>query len=940
MLAAALLALPVCAAGQATDDDGLPTNWSEMSAQERREFMIRRNQSTERLERLRRQLEQRGMSASEIDEIMQRERERAQDRLDRLRRQQAGEAAQAASRQPRDDATGGDAPEGAGAAEGVRGAFGEAETIELAFAEAVSLDQLVDVISEALEINIFAAPGLENESVIIKAPIEIPKDELLKLLSVLLDDRGFVLQEGDDGLLRINRAGQMSIRVGEGPLSTTRVIPTPNLRPSGLQQMLQNVLTGGSNPSTPGGAGGQGVNITPLDELGVIVASGSATRLDNVQRLIDLLVEAAEDQRLHLLPVTNVAASFARERMIELQGQLVSAAGAAQAPQAPRPGADVRSASGSLSRLAERLYVHSGNSLLFRGTRAELSDVENLLRIVDQVSPLIAKRYQTGAVTEEVVRAAEALGLGASERIENVQNQGLRQQFGQQGRLPQTAEATGIGDSRFVVDSDNGTLIYFGTPEQHERVQELVQQFRRDMIDNGTQIRVYKLLYASADAPGGGGGGGATLGGGTDGEGRTGNVSVSVQPNERGVAEILQDLIQDPQEARVEGRFVSPTRQGGGVSAAEDAILAQQAAEFDGSPAADLLEDALGGTRLVATEENTVIVPDGARNQVIIKAPALAHRQFEAIIAQLDRRQPQVQVEVRIVSLTTNDGFDWSTAYDFNVGDFNLSGLFGAAAGTDDIVDTIQVPAPTPGLTLGLINSDYVPFAINTLETLGDTEVTSTPSVLTNDNATASFVSEQEVPFAETTVNANTQTTSQGGVSTAGTILDVTPRISGAGEVTLALNIELSDFLDAPTGNLAPPAQRDQFTSQVTLPTNSTIVIGGFRLRRRDRTEAGIPLLMDIPLLGNLFKDVSTSTSDRTIFLFITPRIIEETDNVSLRLLSEGPLKVAGYDDGMPTYEPRLIPVRDRSADLDRALERLRLDVDDDAVGPSQEEPM
>jgi len=928
----ALTAAPEAMAQSETDAE----RFRDMSPEERRAFVAER-QREERLRRYREQLERRGsLSESEIEELLEQERQRLDRQAEMAARIQGGAAPETVGRDDPDRLGAEPQPidaeqpaPGGETAPGVEGALAGGEPIRLAFPDEVSLARVVDVVSEGLGVNIIAAPGLENETVIITRPIERTADEMLTLLSVLLDDRGYVLQEGDDGILRINRAGNMQIRVGEGPLSTTRVIPTPNLRPSALQQMLQNVLMGAGGGGQPGNVqGGGAVSITPLDELGVIVASGSATRLDNVERLIELLVQADEAQRLHLLPVTNVAASFARDRMIELQGQLASGPqGLGGVQNRVQPGAQQLGASASLSRLADRLYVHAGNSLLFRGTPEELRDVEDLLRVVDQISPLVARRYQTGAVTQEVVQAAQALGLGAIEQIEEATNQSLRQQFAQRGQLAVTPNATAIGDSRFVVDTENGTVIYFGTPEQHERVDELVKQFRADMIDNGTQIRVYKLLYASA--AGGGTGGGTGGGGGvtTTGAGGAGG-SVSVINNDRGVAEILTDLIQDPQTARAEGRFVSPGGFGAeatGVSAAEDAIISQQAAQVEDDSLTDLVEDALGGTRLVATEENTVIVADGSRNQVIIKAPALAHRQFEAIIGQLDRKRPQVQIDVRIVSLTTNDSFDWSTAYDFNIGDFNLSGLFGAASGTDSITELITVPAPAPGLTMGVINSDYVPFALNTLETLGTTDVVSRPNVLVNDNAPASYVSITQIPFAETTQNANTTTTGQGGVAEAGTRLNVVPRISGAGEVTLALELELSDFIGEATGNLQPPAQQDTFNSQVTLPTNATIIIGGFSLSREQETEAGIPLLKDIPILGNLFKRVSISSNERVIFLFITPTIIEETDDVSLRLLSEGPLRAAGYDDGMPRFEPVLMPIRSRTDDIDRSLERLDL---------------
>lgn len=796
------------------------------------------------------------------------------------------------------------------------GSFTDSETIKLAFVEPITLDTLIDIISRELEINVvFQDPQLANQTVLIRAPIEVPTDELLLLLSTLLADRGFAIVEGDNAFYRIVQATNTPVEVG-GVLATTRIIPTPNLRPSGLQTMLDTVLTGGApSPGTP--AGNRTVRFTPLDELGLLVVTGEATRLARVQELIDLLVEARRNQRLHLLPVEHVAASFARERMLELQGQISQGAagqfipGRTPTPVPGRPGVSIAGASTDLSRLAERLYVHSGNTLLFRGTGDELREVEDLLRVVDEVSPLIAKRYQTGIVTAELVEAAERLGLGTAAVVEGIGGDDTLRSFQRQGLANQATDSgVTVGDSRFQVDPDNGTVVYFGTESQHERFGEMVEQFRADMIDNGTQIRVYKLLYASA--------GERSIGGGEEG---------GEAETDPGLASLLEDLIRDPSNQRVEGRFTQGGTTGDGFSAAEDALLAGQAA-----PGADSLslavESALGGTRLAATEENTVIVADVTRNQIIIKAPALAHQQFEKIISQLDRRRSSVLIEVRIVSLTTNEGFDWQTAYDFEIGQFNLTALLGAGApaeGANNLVESITVNAINPGLTAGLIKSEYVPFAINTLETIGDTRVVSEPRVLVNDNYRATFDSFTEVGIQEISQNANTTTTGQAGTAEAGTELEVTPRVSGAGEVTLELSIQLSDFTGEATEGLQPPAQRDIFNTEVTLPTNSTIVVGGFSLSRDQEAEAGIPLLKDIPWVGNLFKDISIERDNRTIFLFITPTIIDQDDDLSLKLRSEGPLAQAGYDDGTPSFDPVLIRVNPERDRLREALEGAEL---------------
>ena len=763
--------------------------------------------------------------------------------------------------------------------------------------EPISLDLLVDEVADYIGINVFKDPALANERVEIKVATEVPRDRMLQLLSTILESRGFVLTRAGEGFYEVGRQAAVDFEGGE--LSTTRLLPTPNLRPSGLVTLLQSVFGGQGGPRGPQqGGGGGGLVISPVDELGILVVSGGANTLNRVEELLDRLSEAGEDQRLHLLAVENVAASFARERMVELHGRIAREAQGQPNQRQPQV-AQVASA-GFVSNLSDRLYVHSGNTLLFRGTEQELPEVADLLRVVDRLSPLRPKRYQSGGVTQEVVEAAEALGLGTSESVALQQGAGqARVNPGQFAQASAQGAGEAVGDSRFLVDEENGSFVYFGTETQHEVVASIVEQFRRDMIDNGTQIRVYRLVYAQAGAAGDAAGGG-------DAEG----PEVATVSGDPGVAQLLRDLISDP-ERRQEGRFL-PGSGGSGAVSDGDFVL-QLDDEADAA-----IEEALGGTRLVATEENTVIVADPARNQVLIKAPALAHRQFERIIAELDQRQRQVRLDVQIVTLSTDDSFNWDTGFDLNFGDVNLTSIFGIQQTSNgDITTPIAVNAVSPGFAAAIIDNDEVPFALNTLASVGDSVSVSRPKLVASDNQTARLDSTDEVPFAETTQNANTTTTGQGGVAEAGTLVEITPRISDAGEITLALSIELSTFTGEPQDGLQPPALRNTFESQVSLPNNTTIVVGGFESETESESETGLPILKDIPLIGNLFKTISNSTTRRSVFVFITPTILDDPNDLGLRLLSEGPLKRAGIGDGMPTYRPVVIPVGSGADDTD-----------------------
>ncbi|HBS29721.1 MAG TPA: hypothetical protein DEB06_09795, partial [Phycisphaerales bacterium] len=362
---------------------------------------------------------------------------------------------------------------------------------------------------------------------------------------------------------------------------------------------------------------------------------------------------------------------------------------------------------------------------------------------------------------------------------------------------------------------------------------------------------------------------------------------------------------------------------GGGVASSLRPPPAAPTAE--GAPAAEptVLGEG-GGVALTATENEVSIVADIDRNQVIIRATARQHLEFERLIRDLDQRQPQVYIEAQIVSVVTNDNFTWTVETQINAGQFLIFSNFGLTApgtGTPTIPGQAAsavrtVPAGNRGVTSALIKSDYLPFVLNTLQTEADARINSTPRILVSDNQEGSISSEREEPFSTTTQGTATTTTGQGGVATAGTNLTVTPRISSGGYVNLDYSVELSSFdrSSAQAQGLQPPVQRELYESTVQVPSDSTIVVGGFTLDQNTESESRIPILGEIPLIGNLFKSYSRNKQKITIFVFITPTIMTDPNFLDLRLATEGPMKQVNISGVTPPLLPAVIPIREGDA--------------------------
>src|SRR5262249_18191061 len=146
------------------------------------------------------------------------------------------------------------------------------------------------------------------------------------------------------------------------------------------------------------------------------------------------------------------------------------------------------------------------------------------------------------------------------------------------------------------------------------------------------------------------------------------------------------------------------------------------------------------------------------------------------------------------------------------------------------------------GVTSAVIDEKYTPFVINTLVDKTNGRLVSNPRILVNDNQEASIESTREEPFSSTSQSANTTITGQDGTATAGTVLTGTPQISDGGYLSLEYQIELSSFQGLPRADgLQRPKQQEKYKSTVTVPSDSTIVVGGFTLDQVNETDSHVP---------------------------------------------------------------------------------------------------
>ncbi len=263
------------------------------------------------------------------------------------------------------------------------------------------------------------------------------------------------------------------------------------------------------------------------------------------------------------------------------------------------------------------------------------------------------------------------------------------------------------------------------------------------------------------------------------------------------------------------------------------------------------------------------------------------------LIATLDKPQPQVEIEAKIVQANKNFERRLGVQWGFNgavspqLGNTtklafpNNGSLSGSTGTTQGPTGGTQSPTAVNlgiggatsavGLALGSVNGAFnLDVALTALETTGNGRILSTPRVTTQNNIAAEVAQGTQIPIQ--TVSNNTVTV---GFKDAALILKVTPQITAAGTVIMMVALENSQADFTRSINGIPPINTQRATTSVLVNDGQTTVIGGVFISNDQAQQDRTPGLGSVPLLRWLFKRDINTTSDQELLIFITPRIIK-----------------------------------------------------------------
>ncbi|MBI2340430.1 MAG: type II secretion system secretin GspD [Deltaproteobacteria bacterium] len=492
---------------------------------------------------------------------------------------------------------------------------------------------------------------------------------------------------------------------------------------------------------------------------------------------------------------------------------------------------------GLVSKDGNLFAYPSTNSLILTDSGSNIDRIMKIIRELDQEGPqevieIIPIKYADAKdITEKITSLFE--GAGATGKTATTRRTSRRgAEAG--GELEETPQI-----SKVISDDRTNAIIILGSKRSIVKVRSLIA--RLDTPTGGAEgaIHVYYLKHANA----------------------------------KEMAEVLSSL--------VSGKKTDKSKKTSATTAtSETATTTKESA-------------APGAASLELTGEVKITADEGTNALVITASPKDYETLVELVLNKLDIPRRQVYLEAVVMELSVNKsktigvsgnmgnilslaGGDKLAAFGSILPTFpstiaSIAGASGGAAGgiasertvsfTDSNGDTVEIPA--------------VSAILQALQSDTDVNVLSTPSILTLDNQEATIQVGQEVPVPSGTTVSSGVTTFSVTREDTGIILKITPQVSESNTVRLTLEQEVTDVIST-DATLGPTLTKRSVQTVVVANDKQTIVIGGLIDDSTSVTTHKVPLLGDIPVLGNLFKNRTTAKEKTNIVVFVTPYIIRE----------------------------------------------------------------
>lgn len=304
--------------------------------------------------------------------------------------------------------------------------------------------------------------------------------------------------------------------------------------------------------------------------------------------------------------------------------------------------------------------------------------------------------------------------------------------------------------------------------------------------------------------------------------------------------------------------------------------------------------DTTGNRNTLISGRGSVLI-DPVTNTLIVTDTRSVIEKFRKLIDELDVPAQQVMIEARIVEAA--DGFSRDLGVKFGATGkkklkdadrafgWGVNSGFEGGDGKWSAQTSINLPVAAAANSISLvraISSGALNLELSASESLSKTKTLANPRVLTQNRKEAKIESGTEIPYQDTSSSGSSSSTTTT-FKKAVLGLTVTPNITPDGQIIMTVKINKDTPVDCTVKDETTKCiQTKNLNTQAMVENGGTLIVGGIYEEENGNTLTKVPLLGDIPVIGNLFKTRGKSTNRRELLIFITPRIMDTAGN-SLR---------------------------------------------------------
>ncbi|KPK41911.1 MAG: hypothetical protein AMJ65_08545 [Phycisphaerae bacterium SG8_4] len=361
---------------------------------------------------------------------------------------------------------------------------------------------------------------------------------------------------------------------------------------------------------------------------------------------------------------------------------------------------------------------------------------------------------------------------------------------------------------------------------------------------------------------------------------------------------------------------------------------------------ADLLEQLIGQAgrdkedkieKVAKMQDQIVIVPDPNTFSLIVYTSRGNQEWIKSLIESLDKRRPQVLIDVTLVEITRTDTFEYDLSVVGSAKELVIDNVGIAPIQTIDSTARIegafnlldQAGNPT-GKTQAFYSDDKVQALLTAISRKNYGRVLAKPKILVDDGQEGKISTTDETTYIKESVQVPNQgapiTTRDFEIIEATIQLEITPHISEGDLLRLDVHLSREDFGARPLEGAPPDKTTSEITTAVFVPDDYTVILGGLVKLNQSKGGSKVPVLGDVPLVGALFRSVDNSDVERKLYVFLKANIVRPYDEsrlADLERISEANREAFEKSEAKFQKHENFPGIRPRPVEPERVLEDL-----------------